>query len=709
MHGRDARRQAVLVLIATLSLAAGTTMASLLTNPAPEPLLASYGGGGEISHVEKGLTAALNNTSKSFALGTYLICGQWQSLCNYTEGVDKIKAIGGSIVLLPVGGEEVFYPSNYVPKPDWMPDNHIRDVVDYAHSQGLKVYAWWAMPHEYWLADGRHPEWISLLSNGTPTDTLGEGYFFRIVPPSRVISTPEYLDQLKGVIGELVNLSFDGIDINDNFQFVYDSSFDNFTVDKFQQDTGVSVLGGTVQERAQSIKDNQTILDTWYAWRAGQVTELLRLMQQYIRDAGSDIPLRPHLMSGPWGYWDWGYDWQGISEAVDVPYLMLGFGEENITEPINRLIGVGAKKIATSLYLFDIGIGDEKKLGQNLTWVRDAGASEVFLFTYLLAEEKGLWETLGKAVDIANQSSIPSFAVGQPRYGSSPTYVTSSTAFNLSRALGTGRAGSIQYRIDSGAWTDYAGNFTVNTTGPHTIYYYATDTICYDVTVQSYDIIVDGGEPASVLGVGQPQQGSSPTYVTSSTKLNLSAEDDAAGVASINYRVDANEWTEYTSNFSLTGAGPHSIVYYAVDNLGQAEVEESYAVFVDEYAPTVSVSPESADSGILEVERGQTIVLSSSDVGVGSETIYYSLDNGVTWHRYHGSIEVDEDITILYYAVDALGNRGTEQRLRVVVFEDATGSWGVPVATGAALAVAGAVITVALTWVSRRKREGPTG
>ncbi|MFQ5837666.1 MAG: OmpL47-type beta-barrel domain-containing protein [Thermoplasmata archaeon] len=739
---------------------------------------------------EDSISIVTNVVLDTFVLGTYLICEQWQALCDYTLGVEKIKGVGGSAVLISVGSGVALWPSEYLPKPEWMPDDHIREVVDYAHTQGLKVYAWLAMPNSYWLNESRHPEWIQILSNGTPAD------YWPIIPPSRVLGAPEYLAQLKGLMGELVDLGFDGIDINDDFQFLYDASFDNFTVNKFENETNVSVPGDTIPERAQFTKDNQTLLDMWYVWRAGQVTELLSLLQQYIRDAGSDIPLRPHLMSHPWVYWDNGYDWEGIAEAVDAPYLMLGFGEEGIKTAIGWLRDAGARRIVTSLYLYDVEIGDEGWFGQNISWVKEAGASEVFLFTYALAEDKNLWQTIRDAVDTVNQGSIPNITVGQPQYGTSPTYVTSSTEFNLSgedvdkglasiwyridldawtlyagnftvssagehtiRYYGTsylghdvpiqsydilvddevptsmlevgqpqygasptyvnastefslttvdGGAGvaSIWYRIDSGAWTEYAGNFTVDGVGVHTIDYYAIDNVGNTEVIQSFEVVVDDDAPTSILAIGEPRYGFSPTYVTSSTEFSLSAADAGAGVMSIWYRIDSGAWTEYAGNFTVDGVGVHTIDYYAVDRLGHRGFTASYNAFVDDYSPTVSVAPDPTTSGTLEIEPGQTISLSASDLGVGGEIIYYSLDDGGTWHQYVGPIEVREDVTILYYAIDALGNRGTEQRLDVVVVGDETAAWGDAVVTGAIFGIAATILIIAVVLVVRRNRRG---
>lgn len=339
-----------------------------------------------------------NAAEQPFSVGTYLICEQWQAICDHGNGIEKIKFIGGDIVLLSVGGgDATLFPSNYIPKAGWINPEHTQNVVNFAHKHGLKVYAWLSMPNQYWLE--KYPDWIQVDSNGTPTD------YWKIIPPSRVLGTPEVLEKLKGVVGELVEMGFDGIDVNDNFQFLPDASFDDFTVNKFKEETKVQIVGETLQERAQYIKSNKTILSSWRDWRAEQTTKLLALLQQHIRDNGFNIPLRPHLMTpGDDGFDTYGYDWKAIAGAVDMPFLMMGYGEEEVVKEKAKLLkSFGAKKIAASLYLDTIEIGDEVKLGNHIKWLKEAGVNEVFFFTWAKAEEKGLWNTLHKAVMMTKQ------------------------------------------------------------------------------------------------------------------------------------------------------------------------------------------------------------------------------------------------------------------------------------------------------------------
>lgn len=324
-----------------------------------------------------------------FRIGTYLICEQWQSSCDYRAGVEKIKSIGGNIVVLPIGEDLVNYPSKFITPHSWMRTNLAQEALDYAHSQGMQVYAWWGLPNATWIE--KNPEWESISRDGKPAP-------YKRVPPHRVLDSPEYLAQIKGVIGELVGMGFDGIDINDNFQYISDTSFDDFTIAKFEREKGVTVLGNTVPEKANYIYTN--LREPWFTWRASHVTELLRLMQQYVCDAGSNIPLRPHLMTHDYVYWDQGVDWKQVAGVVDTAYMMFSLDTGRITDKITEMKSYGINDIVTSLYLYEVEIGDEHKLGEAIKAVREAGGSEVAIFTYLMAEQKGLWSTLKKAVEI---------------------------------------------------------------------------------------------------------------------------------------------------------------------------------------------------------------------------------------------------------------------------------------------------------------------
>ncbi|UCE72816.1 MAG: hypothetical protein JSV56_07210, partial [Methanomassiliicoccales archaeon] len=223
------------------------------------------------------------------------------------------------------------------------------------------------------------------------------------------------------------------------------------------------------------------------------------------------------------------------------------------------------------------------------------------------------------------QAPDTTLTVGTPKYGSSPTYVNSSTEFNLTASDGSGSGvDSIWYKIDSGSWTLYTGNFTVPTSGAHTIYYNSTDNLGQEETTKSFDIFVDNSLPDTTLTVGEPKYSSSPTYVNSSTEFNLTASDGTgSGVDSIWYKIDSGSWTLYTGNFTVPTSGAHTIYYNSSDNLEQEETTKSFDIFVDNSLPdtTLTVGEPKYSSSPTYVNSSTEFNLTASD-GTGSGVAY---------------------------------------------------------------------------------------
>ena len=613
------------------------------------------------SNITDAVTITTHSILDTLAIGTY-------DAYNLSKGFENISIFGGNVFLFPIGASDVCYPSKYLPMPGWITDTFAREKIDTAHRMGFKAYAWWGMPHDHWLEPGRHPEWISVLSNGTATNCTTNDYFHRIIPPSRVIRTPEYLAQLKGVIKELVDLGFDGIDINDNFQFLNDASFDNFTVSAFMNDTGLTVIGSTLAERALYIKTN--LWDAWHSWRAEQVTELLRLMQQYIRDAGSSIPLRPHLMVGHTHYTDWGYDLEGICSAVDVPYAMVGMGPESISHSLGLLREAGAKRIDTSLYLDSIAVGDEGWLAENMEAVKESGAREINLFNYGMAEWRDLWETIRLAVNLTNNGCLPEVMIGQPRYGLSPTYVTQSMEIGFTLSDDDNGTASIWYRLDSGDWKEYTGNFSINEHGHHTIQFYSSNYIGCEDALGSFEVFVDATTPITQMMIGEPNVTTDMTYITPATELNLTASDTEVGVEKIWYAIDGGIWEEYKGNFTVPVPGPHSLSYYATNNLGINETVRTLEIFVDAEPPRcfLAVGPPRHGKDPMYVTNSSEFTLSALDNGSGLSSIFFRIDNG-DWGRYFEAFTIIESgaHTVSYYAGDNLSQEGEVKTYDVFV------------------------------------------
>ena len=133
----------------------------------------------------------------------------------------------------------------------------------------------------------------------------------------------------------------------------------------------------------------------------------------------------------------------------------------------------------------------------------------------------------------------------------------------------------------------------------NTASFYSANNILYDITA-----------PVTTLNIGSPKYGTSPTYVKSTTEFTLSPEDNAAGVASTQYKIDDASYGAYSSAFTESSAGAHTIYYYSTDNAGNTESANSDSVFVDDIAPETTDNSDTSWHA-----NDQTITLSPSDAG----------------------------------------------------------------------------------------------
>lgn len=355
------------------------------------------------------------------ALGIYEVCSEVKG-CNPEIGINKIKEIGAEAVIVTVVDAEdlkavTYYPSKYLPLAKGIPDDYLKRIVESAHKNNIKVYALINIPHNYWLL--RHPDWIAVLSNGQPADTYEKDYFHRIVPPSRVIAEEECRELLKDIINEIVSYGVDGIDINDNFQFsdqylertdtILFTSYDDFTIEKFEKEMNTTIQGDSPKEWAEYIKDNSDIYTSWLEWRAEQVTKLFKILKQTIKDIGVDIPLRPHLLTYGYPYEYYGLDYEGIAKEVDVLYLMITPEQpkEKYFAIIKSTQDSQPQRIAVSTYLFrkenNLAVERNKeKILERMRWISDAGADEIYVYNFRLIEEGNHWLTVKKAFEEVN-------------------------------------------------------------------------------------------------------------------------------------------------------------------------------------------------------------------------------------------------------------------------------------------------------------------
>ena len=248
------------------------------------------------------------------------------------------------------------------------------------------------------------------------------------------------------------------------------------------------------------------------------------------------------------------------------------------------------------------------------------------------------------------------------------------------------------YSFQTGNWTYYEthvdnGTASINFTIPeecrHWINITATDDLGNTV-YQNTTVHVDNTPPTTTMTIGSPKYTSSgDTYITSSTTITLTTADGgscAVGVNHTYYRINGSSWVEYTSPFTISDEGSHTIEWYSVDYLGNMESTHSYTVYVDDSSPTTTLSidspryPSSSDSG-CNVTSSTLFTLSASDNPVHGSGVAF------TWYTIDGDYYVGTSFTlsgysqgshtITYGSQDNLGNNESGNSITVWVDDSA--------------------------------------
>jgi hypothetical protein len=130
-------------------------------------------------------------------------------------------------------------------------------------------------------------------------------------------------------------------------------------------------------------------------------------------------------------------------------------------------------------------------------------------------------------------------------------------------------------------------------------------------------------------------------WYTSEVSIRLSGTDDRVGIGETWYRIDGGAWQLYTGRFAVTDDGEHTVEYYSIDNVGNAEEIKTCEAFkIDQTPPTVALSM--PESGYLYIggrpifQIGRTIVIgeltsqaSASDATSGIDYVEFLVDGEV--------------------------------------------------------------------------------
>jgi len=233
----------------------------------------------------------------------------------------------------------------------------------------------------------------------------------------------------------------------------------------------------------------------------------------------------------------------------------------------------------------------------------------------------------------------------------------------------------IRYSINDGEFILYEQPFYLSKSGQLKLQTFSID----NVNNQKITTIMTDKSNISYVDLSGPQLGHTfegpnfisrdTVFITSNTKIRLSARDEAAGYKRLEYTLDNNAVEEYTKPFTISNEGLHIVNYSGYDNVENSNTN-TIATFIDNTGPQIFFRFSIVSEKTIDV-NGKTLnlypshvvlFLSSTDMSVGYDKMYYSI-NGLAQKQYTSLIsdfQKNKPYKIDVVSIDKLGNKSTQ-------------------------------------------------
>lgn len=225
------------------------------------------------------------------------------------------------------------------------------------------------------------------------------------------------------------------------------------------------------------------------------------------------------------------------------------------------------------------------------------------------------------------------FAIEGDQYQGNYTYISARTKIALSATDNKAGVDFIRYRIDQGAYQNYAQAFNMpDAFGLHSFGYDATDKVENKASAKSKAVFVDNRAPNTRIDYGRPQFFDRDTlFITKDTEISLPRSDQGSGIQSTEYRIDGASWQNYAP-FSIPGEGFHQIAFRSTDRVNNQEQEKQSEVFVDNSPPEIfvnfSIKPIGQRKGHNVYPNYVRMYIAATDKHTGTQNLMYSVNDG---------------------------------------------------------------------------------
>jgi hypothetical protein len=210
--------------------------------------------------------------------------------------------------------------------------------------------------------------------------------------------------------------------------------------------------------------------------------------------------------------------------------------------------------------------------------------------------------------------------------------------------------------------------------GDHTLSYYAVDRVNNRETEHVIPFYLDRLPPTTdAQVVGDLFMAPSGTrFISSRSKVQLSAQDNKSGVAKIDYSFDANAYQQYAEPFLLpTKAGVAKLSYRASDKLGNTSAVATLPYSMDIVPPQSQykiVGPWYQVRSDIYITKDTRIELSATDDASGVQRTQYEAEGEPQPHLYTAPLSYPDEgrRLVRYWSTDQVNNRELDRALILI-------------------------------------------
>ncbi|HEU4963676.1 MAG TPA: DUF5689 domain-containing protein [Bacilli bacterium] len=182
----------------------------------------------------------------------------------------------------------------------------------------------------------------------------------------------------------------------------------------------------------------------------------------------------------------------------------------------------------------------------------------------------------------------------------------------------------IEYQHTPGAWELYNGPITISDENTTTFKYRAVDKAGNVEDAKELTIKIDKTAPTSSAKATTSANDNG--WYKDDVSVVLSADDNASGVAKIEWKLNNGVWTTYENQIAITTEGKNTLQYRATDKAGLVEAVKTLTVNLDKTAPTFTLTQDGQTLHNVLIDGTVSFALTGKDNLSGVATADMWLD-----------------------------------------------------------------------------------